>query len=222
MLHHALRASLPSNVPSTGPTISYIGLVDDISSQSSYTFNTTAIGGAGLIVVAVQTEASASSRPLTSVTINGTTASIVQNINQGVCVGAIVQLVVASGSTADIVVNFSSAQVRCRIAVWRITNYNSSTAVTSSNSSAASGTGLTVTLNSLTASNVVIAGYTIGTQSLPVTWTNATERYDSNIGGANTGASGADTKTTSSGSLSITTSNSSSTQPIILVAAAWY
>jgi len=55
-----------------------------------------------------------------------------------------------------------------------------------------------------------------------MTWTNATERYDSVIGaGQVTQASGADFVTTESGNRTITTTHINSSQAISLTGAVW-
>jgi hypothetical protein len=67
-----------------------------------------------------------------------------------------------------------------------------------------------------------MAVQTNGLHDTPMTWTNATERYDSIIGaGQVTQASGADFVTTESGNRTITTTHINSSQAISLTGAVW-
>jgi len=208
------------------PTVTYVTLVDDTTAQTTYTFTNASIGAPGLIVVAYHAEvAAATARTFVSATIDGNAATSVATIAQNGTTSTTTGLIsrrITSGSTATVSITFSGALTRSRIAIWRINNNVSDTAFTTSTAGAASGTGLSITLNSVPANAVGMAAQTNGTDNTPMTWTNATERYDSIIGtGTTTQASGADFVTTESGNRTITTSHASSAQAMTLAAAVW-
>lgn len=208
------------------PEITYVTLVGNVTALTTYTFTNISIGEPGLIVVGYHAErTSSTARTFSSATIDGSAATNVvtraQNGTSSITTGLISRRI-TSGSTATISITFSGSQARCRISIWRINNNNSDTAITTSNNGAASGTGLSITLNSLPKNAVGIAVQTNGTNNTPMTWTNATERYDSQIGsGTTTHASGADFVTFEPQNITITTSHASSAQAIGLTAAAW-
>jgi hypothetical protein len=208
------------------PEITYVTFIDDATAQTTYTFTNASIGAPGLIVVAYHAEvSSATARTFVSATIDGNAATSVATIAQNGVTSTTTGLIsrrITSGSTATVSITMSGACLRARIAIWRINNNISDTAFTTSTAGAATGTGLSITLNSVPANAVGMAAQTNGTNDTPLTWTNATERYDSVIGsGATTQASGADFVTTASGNITITTSHASSAQATSLAAAVW-
>jgi hypothetical protein len=216
MLTHFLRVAANKK-----PTIEYIGLVESSSVSSSYTFTNANIGGPGLIIVAVHSEQNSTST-LNSVTIGGSAATIAVNGNlSGELITAFAAREITSGSTATIVVTYSGAQDCCRVAVWRVTNYNSETALATNSASAASGSGQSLTLNSLPVGAVAVAAYSVTVENIRVTWTGVTEKYDSNIASATTSGTGGDATTTVAGNLTISTAHSSTNNAQLLVAAAW-
>lgn len=232
MLNAMLRSVSKSNISAT-----YIGFVDGGSpsgtgtpagvASNTYTFSNVNIGGPGLIVFGISAEASTSAYSLNSLTVNGNSATQVTNttfFGGNYATSAIFQNVVASGTTANLVITFSGTVQRTRISVWRVQNYSNATSISSNTATAASGTGLSVTLTSMQVGSAVIGIYTTGT-AVSHTWTNLTEKFDSTIagssGGADTQASGAVNIILSSSNLLVRTSNSSSSQATILTAAAW-
>lgn len=218
-----LTSRLKSTFSTAATTITYQTSVDSGTATASYTFSNVAIGGPGLIVVAVQSEGGINfNNNLSSATIGGVTATLVSNTVVNYAYSGIISAVITSGTTATITLSFVNSQNRCAIGVWRIQNYSSATAITSGNASTIdNSTGNTVTLSSLPSGAVVVAGYVLGSQNIRVTWTNITERYDRDIASSNTGASGGDSVTTSSGNFSVSTSNATSLQTTVLAAAAW-
>lgn len=203
-------------------TSNYIANIASSADASSYTFTNAPIAGAGLIVVVAHTEGVNS---VSSATIGGVSATInAQVISGGVTQKtntAIFSAVIGSGSTATIVVNYGGTQARCGIAIYQVTGYSSTTPVTTVTNSAASGTGLSATLNSLSVNDAVIAGCTVGDGGNAVTWTNIRENYDNEIAGENAQQSGGNAIVGSSGNYTITTSHSSSGDGNTLTAAAW-
>lgn len=223
-----ISAASPSPV-----VVEYIGFIDGGSpagaAASSFTFNSVSIGGPGLIVLGISAEGSTAAYTLSSVTVNSVTSTVVTN-NAPVLGGnytnaALFQQVVASGTTANIVVTFSTTINRTRVGIWRITGYNSTTPISSNTTSnAAGGTSINTTLTTMQTGAAVIGVCTTGDVT-PHTWTNLTENYDSAIAtsvvGTGTEASGASAVSTNSSNLTITTSAASSGQALILTAAAW-
>ena len=200
MLGRMLKAVQKTNLIAT-----YIGFVDGGSpsgtgtpagvASSTYTFSSVNIGGPGLIVLGISAEGSTAPYTLNGITVNGVSSTQVTNttiLGGNYTTSAIFQSVVASGATASIVITFSVSVSRARIAVWRVENYNSSTAITSNTASATGGTGLSTTLSSMQNGAAVVGVYTTGT-AVSHTWTVLDEKY----------------------------SNASSSQAIILTAAAW-
>jgi hypothetical protein len=208
------------------PFFEYVQTLQNATSLTTYTFTNANINGPGLIVVGYHQErASTTASTLSSSTIEGSAATSAvtraQNGSTSVTTGLIYHRI-ASGSTATIALTFSAAPSRCRIAIWRINDNVSDTPFTTANDGAASGTGLSVTLNSLPVRSVGIAVQTNGTNGTSMTWTNATERYDLLIGtGTTTQASGADFITSQTENRTISTSHSNSAQAIGIAAAAW-
>jgi hypothetical protein len=208
------------------PEITYVTLVDNATALTTYTFTDANIGAPGLIVVGYHAElAAATARTFVSATIGGSAATnvVTRAVNGVTSVNAgLIARRILSGSTATIAITFSGAQSRCRIGIWRINNNNSDAVSFSATAGAASGTGLALTLNGLPKNAVGIAVQTNGTDLTPMTWTGATERYDSIIAtGVTTQTSGADFFTVEPQNLTITTAHANSAQAIASVAAVW-
>jgi len=208
------------------PTVTYVTLVDDLTNQTTFTFTNASIGAPGLIVVGYHTEITGTTaRTFVSATIGGSAAtSVVTRAQTGVnsTTTGLISRRITSGSTATVSITMSGASLRARIAIWRINNNVSDTAFTTATAGASSGTGLSATLSSVPVNAVGMAAQTNGTDNTPMTWTNATERYDSIIGvGSTTQAAGADFFTTASGNRTITTTHISSSQAISLTGAVW-
>jgi len=215
---------LNSQGPSTA-VLNYITFTGITSDNSTFTFTDVNVTSAGLVVVTINSESGSPPTTITGVTINGNAATIaVQQRGDLVAPASYVTSAIAygriTGTTATVVVSFGSNQGRCVIGVWRIDNNNSDTPISTNGANAASGTGLTINLTGTTLTNLGVVAQTNGTQNTTVSYTNATERYNNAIENLSQ-ASGADYTTTTSGTRTITTSFTSSTQPISLVGAVW-
>lgn len=213
--------------------VEYVGFVDGGSpagaAASSFTFNSASIGGPGLIVLGISVEGSNAVYTLSSVTVNAAATTTITNsapvLGGNYTSASLFQQVVASGTTANIVVNFSAVVNRLRVGIWRITNYNSASPISSNTTSnAAGGTSISTTLTAMQIGAAVVGVCTTGDVT-PHTWTNLTENYDSAIAtsvvGTGTEASGASAINNSTSNLIITTSAASTGQALILTAAAW-
>jgi hypothetical protein len=203
-------------------SLTYITNVTNTNDAAGYTFTGISINNAGLVAVAIQAEGT-NNTTITGVTINGNPANIavqaVGSVANSYVTSAIAYLRVTT-TTVSVNINFTAGRGRCFIGVWRIDNNNSDTPISTNSANASSGTGLSINLTGTTLTNVGIVGQTNGTQNTTVSYTNATVRY--NVAPENlTQASGADFSTTTPGTRTITTSFTSSTQPICLVGAVW-
>ena len=203
----------PSPLP---PTTTFITSTGDTASATTYTFNDVPIGGSGLIAVSTHAEG-ISGRTLTSVSINGVSATIASQINAGTSPPfagntntGLVYLRVTGGTTANITITYSSSVNRCGIGVWRIQNNISDTPIQSQTVQQNTGTGLTITFTGLSTNNIGICAQTNGTYTTPITWTNATEDYDFDFGAFTFQISGADFITTIAGNRTVSTSHTNS------------
>lgn len=188
---------------------------------TTYTFSAQAIGTAAADrYVIVGISYGNNSATVSSVTIGGVSAtSIVVAAGTaggwGTIGAAIFIANVPTGTTADVVVTLSAGQNRCGIGVWSATGMSGTTA-SATNSSSASPGSASITIPT---GGFGIAVASIAENSAPlVSWTNATERYDSDVEAGSFVQSGADTS--SSGSVTITATYSAASGPI-LVMAAW-
>jgi hypothetical protein len=211
------------NSQPTTAVLTYVTFSGITTDASSYTFTNVDVTSAGLVVLAIHSEAS-NPNSISSVTINGAAATIAiqqtatipanSNVLTGIAYGRI------TGTTATVVVNYGNNQGRCLIGVWRINNNNSDTPISTNSSSAILGTTLSINLTNTSLTNVGVIGETNGTQATTVSFTNATARYNSAVENLSQ-AAGGDYTTTTSGTRTITTTFSNSTQPITLAGAVW-
>jgi hypothetical protein len=202
------------------PTVEYRTNFESGTDASSYTFSSLSTGGAGLICIAFGTESAAVTVP-TSVTIGGVAATLATSNNAA---GPYVAVYYATttASTVTVSMTFDNTQTRIIGGMWRITNYNSTTPVASSiDVDAGPATASSITLTGLSNGSCGIALQLNGTQATPVTWTNATERFDADSGDNGLRGSGADFSNTSTSSLTISTTYSSSSQTTKLAGVAW-
>jgi len=188
---------------------------DDTVGATAYTFSSHDIGPAAsdrIVVVVCHTEGASSA--LSSCTIGGTTAPIRIQSNNGNIVTAIASLLVTSGTTADIVVTWDQATLRCTIGVYSLTGAEE-TPVDTDFDAAASGTASNLTVT-IPAEGAAINGDTHGTGTTATTWSGSSAADYNNSPGGNSQFSGS--LTPSTGSLrtdhSIDTSHANSTQPI--------
>ena len=215
-----------TSTPTPSPSaiiLDYITFTGSNTGASSYTLSGVSIGGAGLIAVSVQWEATSGPQTLTGATIGGVTATIATQIISSLSASytgvAIIYARLTSGTTANISLNFTGNLLRVATGVWRIQNNTSDTPVQSQTASGATVTGLTMTFTGLTSGSAGVCATTVGVNGIRVTWTNATERYDQDLG--STGFSGADFLTISSGDRTVSTTHSSSSQPVTIAGTVW-
>lgn len=199
---HPGVAMLQGGTPLTPAVPTFIGVTDDTSDASTYTFTGAAIGVAAtdrLVVVGIGASAGGA-RSVSSVTIGGVTAALINTSTLSADgIAAIACLRVAAGTTANIVVNFSGGCTSCSIGVWNINGQQSDTPVANLNSnSASSDNGKNVNI-AVKDKGCAIGVSAKGFQNDGYTWTGASERYDAALdafrrksGADYTNSSGAD------------------------------
>tara|TARA_Y100000031_G_C8217101_1_gene383991 strand:+ start:110 stop:1165 length:1056 start_codon:yes stop_codon:yes gene_type:complete len=182
-------------------TSSFTASAVDTTDASSYTFSSQAIGAADstrIVVVGIATgDANVGSPTINSVTVGGSSATAV--IEQAALVRskcAIYQRAIASGTTADIVVNLSGSAYGCGIGLWRMVGANSTVADTAADTAATNSSELLSTTIDVPANGVLIGVATAQSSSgdPTFTWSEITERYEIGEwagGGGDRGTSGA-------------------------------
>jgi hypothetical protein len=211
---------IPGMAGQSGPALEYRTNLATTFAASSFTFTSVAIGPPSptrLVVVTIS-GALGDFFGFGSATIGGVSATVVTsaygvagsaNIN---CV--MVQAVVPTGTTANVVVNWNRSIARCAIGVWTIDGVVSNTAVTS-----ASGTGnsSTVDLSMNVQPNDAVIGGSLSFNNQPTTWVGLGEDFDIAFSTSrHSGASGVMLTAQSPRTISAT-----STQLFASVAAVW-
>ena len=213
----------PSATTPLNPTVTFVNGYQDGSSLTTYTSGTETTG-IGLIVLSVA-GSSSGSRTSNSLTVGGVSATLIDQQSVARGGGGHIQnalyYIVTTSATNILSTTWSNTMENTNIAWWRIENYNQTTPIYSGKTSTTSAsTGLSLTTTSLNNNAIGIATSTVGDQNISVTWTNATERYDGLIE-APIRISGADFKTTSVGTRTVSTSHTSTTQGDILIMGVW-
>ena len=200
----------------TGITYNFLATSESTSNLSTYTFSNVNVGGQGLVVITIGAyyDGAALATTLTSVTVGGQSANIIQQIFGGSSaqqmISAIAYLNYTGTSTTTVVCNFSRTMADCSIGSHLILNNTNNTPITSDSTTVGSfAASASVTLSSLGTGNKVIIALSTNNSGRSNTWTNVTERYDSQTGEIRSSAASTD-PTTSSSSLTITNTFSSS------------
>lgn len=193
--------------------------VEDITNLTTFTFSSADLSIAGAdrkIVVGISANGTTgSARSVSSMTINGVSASLVvahQNTTESQYVSEMWAADVPTGATGDIVITWNAAMLRCGIGVYAIYGAGSSAYDTGSSSA----NPMTDTLN------IPAKGVAIGEASeanwATFGWTNLTEDFDVIIesSASHTGASAA--FATLQSALSITCTQSVDSRPSLVIA----
>jgi hypothetical protein len=164
----------------------YLQTAADSANASTYTYTSQSLGAAAAdryIVVGVASRIGAASLTLSSLTVGGVTATIVdQRSATGVAsggtattLGALAIAAVPTGTTGNVVVNLSATALRCVVSMWRFDGLASATAFAAGDSAATAPTiNLDIPANGA-AVGIITAGYS---GSLTASWTGLTEQYD--------------------------------------------
>ena len=177
---------------SSGVTSSYIGVNNNATTLTTYTFTGASIGTAAsdrIVFVAVSATG-VSGVTLSSVTIGGNSASLINTGSAGFGTLGNAYLNVASGTTADIVVTLSGSQNRCSVDVYAV--YGSSGAPYDTDLLVQPSTVSTLdTTVNIPANAVAIYSFAASGGTVTSSYSSATENYDGLVGGSSTSRSGA-------------------------------
>jgi hypothetical protein len=160
------------------PSLVFVGSTFSAVDTDPYTFTAAGLGAPGhfrTIIVGIHCEDAATNYSISSVTVQGFTATqVVASANSPAIKAALYAVTVRSGWTGDVVVDFSEGITSCGISVWAAYNLDSNTAVATTTATA-DNTGMTVITKG---DGIVIAAATNASNSDTCTWTGVTEAYD--------------------------------------------
>lgn len=205
------------------PILTFMGSAVTDTDGSSRTFSACAIGTASttrLVILLGAGSNNSSPRTLNSATIGGITSTIHSQGSGGggLATGFICSAIVPTGTTADIIVTFSSTQSNFGIGWWTLDTYNSATPVDTDLQGNADPKTITIT----TSQGGVVVAYRFNSGQGTCTWTNVTERFDENVGtGPSTSHSGGDVSNVAGGSLGVTSDYSTSSDHRPMVVGSW-
>jgi len=146
--------------PSIPPVVTFIGATMNTSAATIYTFTAVNIGTASsdrLVVVSAQAGTN-NSRTISTVTIGGNAATILANSTAAPNPVCMAQLLVTTGTTANIVVTWNGGVSRTRINVWTVTGYQSATPLVGSSFPGTTTTAPSCTINSIPARSGLVVG----------------------------------------------------------------
>ena len=146
------NTTTPTPTPTNpGSTITFISGATRNTTASSYTITNMPYGGAGLIVIPITSNGNVS---VSSVSLGGSSATLVMSYN---CSStnrvSLYQVVMASGSSGDLVITFGSNSTGLDACTYRILGVASNTSTKSSTACTPGSTG-NYTLTSLLANSV--------------------------------------------------------------------
>lgn len=175
----------PSQTPFPPAQISYRTFSGITTPESTFNLVGVNFGTAGLVVVQIQADTSASTTTVTSVYIDGGLASYAQattDISNTAFQGIYYRVV--TGSTGNIQVNWNAQTTNQGVGVWTITDYLSSTpGYTFGSTTAGSLQNYYehTTASSLAKGSVGVVGFNSAIfQTRNFSWTGATENFDVN------------------------------------------
>lgn len=181
---------LAGGVTVTAPSISYVSNNSATGAATSHTFTAQSIGTTGtnrVIIVAVSCY-SGGSGTLSSATIGGVSATINVQGTGTTTISAIISASVPTGTTADIVLNWSSSNQNVAIAVYRAVDLLSTTANFTGTDTALSTGAASLTLNN-NANAIMVASAVSIDGTAWTTWSSGlAEDSDQYIGSANAAA----------------------------------
>lgn len=207
-----------ANVPASGGVSgSFLQTASSGANLATYTFSAQAIGAADAtrhIIVAATARKAAPSALLSSMTIGGVSATVATSLEYNGNTLVIAYAKVPTGTTADVVVEWSDVELRCGIGMWSIVGASAITVADFDTASAASG-DVSGTVTAPAGSFTIATGCATGSNRF-FDWTNATERYNENVGGEAFAHSGSDTD--AAGTLTVTGAVSTSGDRSLAVA----
>lgn len=191
----------------------------DETNLTVYTFSAVAIGAAAANRIVVVDAHADEGGDLVSMTIGGISATIAVSAAATDEFAVIAYAVVPTGTTADIVVTWTSGALRCMIGAWRLTGADTIPTDTDSSNSIPS-TGETLTVN-IPTNAAAVAAHTSNQTSATDFWTGAAQRYTDST--TNSEFQGSDTQPTGTDRSAhvISTSYTSLSAGAALVGAVW-
>lgn len=210
-----------SNFASSGlVTVTYIGEGASSSNSSSYSFSNQSIGTASsdrIVVIAVSGSGN-SNIGVSSVSVNSSAATVIHERGQSFSSLGLYYIKVASGTTANIDVTFDSTVNRCSVDIFTVTG-QSADAPSDSEHAIGDTTQHTVTLDIPSGAGAIYCTAIAGT-GVSVTWSDATEQYEGDIGNESTNRAGA-IRTTGGTGATETVTISTSSPSFQVIGAVW-
>jgi hypothetical protein len=213
-------------------TVTYLQSTNSTSDLTTYTFSTQNLGTAAsdrYIIVNAATSVSSGAGSISSVTVQGISATSVVSKTQAANTANVNTLwivAVPTGTTGNVVVTAGSAAVRCGIALWSATGLGSATAY----DTAVDDTVLGVNPSASTtidceANGFIVSSSMIGNNATTsgCAWTGLTERYEQTVESNATISGGSDDFATIQTGLTVTSAwtNNNVNAEAALVVASW-
>jgi hypothetical protein len=193
-------------------------LYDDNTDLTTYTFADADIGIASddrIVVVSIHSDGGAN-KNVTACTIGGNPATLINTTPTTPQVAAIAYLPVASGPTATIVVEFSGAALRCRIAIWTAKK-TLTTPIDTANPVRVTAAQHTVNLD-LPTNSAALVVQTLGTANRLSTWNMGVERFDDALESNCTAAA---VEVAGTGNLGVNITSTHTSDPGAIVGVVW-
>lgn len=158
--------------------VTFLQTATDGTNQTTYTFASQNLGAATATryIIASITGRSddGSARTISSVTINGVTATINDQQENSGSIAGIACANVPTGTAGNVVVVWSGGMTDCAVSLHYFLDLDSATALSTGKSTADPGTATVVTQSG----GIMVAVTRDDDGSATATWTNATEDYD--------------------------------------------
>lgn len=186
MLTQQILLAYGAAAPPPAPSITFLQVTEDTSTQTTYTFAGVNFGAADSTrrIVVVVHFGSAIARTFNSGTIGGVGATIhLTAVNTAAMRVGIMSALVPTGTSGTITVTLSGTAAHCKIASYRALNETAGSPLTANDIAGSAGL-LTTTIN------VPANGWVVGGASFSLTgpsshtWTGLTEQYDAPYGDA--------------------------------------
>lgn len=203
-----------------GVTITYLGRHTSTSGSSSYTFSASDIGTASsgrIIWLVAGSRDTSTTTAITSATVAGISATYGVSTNfitgspTAITFVEAWYVAVPTGTTGDIVVNFSEATLRVDVAVYAVTGQATFTVAADNTAST-----LSATVTGVSGGGIIAGSFNAGNNGS--SWSGATEIFDAAVGSSQ--ASGATNNTPTVGSNVITDTTSGGNAAMVVVSIA--
>jgi hypothetical protein len=186
--------------------ITFVTELTDTADASTYTFTGASIGTAAYDRYIYLAIGNFGTPTLDSVTVGGSSAQVLHTLPSGNAATHIAAIFYPSGTTADIVTVWSTTINKISIGVWAVTGHIGLTGRILTDTTL-TGDAVSVAPANILADSGLIA-ITRFTLAGTVTWTNATEAYDTLLETASNLISGASATGLSAGTLTVTCTGS--------------